>query len=505
MSTQPLKANNGPADDQEVGSYGYEQELNRGLSFWTTWAIGFAFVSPIVGLYTIFGLGMETAGPAWLWAIPIVAVGQLTLAIVYSQLAARWPIAGGIYQWTRRLIGPAAGWWAGWVYMWAIILIVAGVVYSGGQFVGELLGLHDRTPGTNIALAIGVLAVVTAINCIGLNVLKYAVVVGIASEVVGSVAVAIALLLRDHQQPISIIADTSLTPGGSGHFATAFVAAIAIGGWAFLGFDACGSVAEETLDPRREVPRAILFALPPVIAVQLLTAVSILLSTPDLPAVIGGFVADPVGNSVVSGLGDWAAKPFLVIVVFGFTACALAVQATASRVVFAFSRDRMIPGAGVLRRVSRRNHVPVFATLAVGGLAALAFIYSNALDVLVRFSTGAYFLAFLFPVAAFLYVRIRGRWQPHPTAPFKGRIGYAVTVIAFFWAVFEGINIAWPRTASTLASTWAVPAGLAVFATVGAVYFMWKRPDQQPLASENEEASEALHTPSMRDEPVVSG
>lgn len=475
MAAEPVMAND---NDATLQDFGYKQELHRGLRFWTTWAIGFAFVSPIVGLYTIVALGATAAGPAWVWAIPVVAVGQMTLAIVYAQLAARWPLSGGIYQWTRRLIGPVAGWWAGWFYIWATILIVAGVTYSGGQFLGALLGLEDHSATVAIGLALVLLAFITVINCVGLNVLKYAVAIGICAEIIGSVSVGVALLIVARKQPPSVLVDTSMAPGGSAAFVGAFIAALAFAGWAFLGFDACGSVAEETQEPRRQVPRAILWSLPPVILVEILGAVALMLSTPDLPAVINGLIADPVGNSVGAGLGAWAEKPFLAVVVIGFAACALAVQTTAARVVFSFARDGQIPGSAVLRKVSARNHVPVYATLVVAALAALAFLYSNALSVLVKFSTGAYFIAFLFPVAAFVYVRIRGRWQPHPDGMFRGRGGYVVSVIALFWALFECINIAWPRQDITPQATWAVPVGLGAFFVIGAAYFLIRRPDR---------------------------
>lgn len=465
-------------DEADLSSFGYKQELNRGLRFWTTWAIGFAFVSPIVGLYTIVALGATAAGPAWMWAIPLVAIGQMTLAMVYAQLSARWPLSGGIYQWTRRLIGPAGGWWAGWFYMWATTMIVAGVTYSGGMFLGELLGLKQTSATVDIGLALVLLGAVTLINCVGLNVLKYAVVIGICAELVGSVTVGIALLIVARKQPLSVLVDTSMAPGGSAAFFGAFIAAVAFAGWAFLGFDACGSVAEETQDPVRLVPRAILWSLPPVIAVEIIGAVALMISTPDLPAVISGVVEDPVGDAVETGLGPWAVKPFLAIVVVGFGACALAVQTTAARVVFSFARDRQIPGSTLWRKVSAHKHVPVYATLGVAALATLAFLYSNALSVLVKFSTGSYFVAFLFPVAAFAYARLRGRWRPHPGAPFRGRVGQVVTYIALAWAIFECVNIAWPRRDVTPQATWAVPVGLIAFTLLGAVYFGFRRPDK---------------------------
>jgi len=466
-------------EDSLLEEYGYKQELDRDLRFWTTWAIGFAFVSPIVGLYTIVALGVTTAGPAWIWSIPLVALGQMTLALVYAQLAARWPIAGGIYQWSRRLIGPKYGWWAGWVYMWALVLIVSGVTYAGGGFFGDLIGVSHTSHLSNVLLGLALLAIITLINAVGLKLLKYAILIGIGAELIGSVAVGIALLLVARHQPASVLVDTSATPGGVA-FLPAFIAAVAFAGWAFLGFDACGSVAEETRNPRKAVPKAIVLSIIPVVAVEILSAVALMLATPDMKALVSGAVADPVAYAVVGGLGQWAEKPFLAVVVIGFLACALAVQATAVRVVFSFSRDSMVPGAGLWRRVSGQNGIPVNAVLLVAALAALAFLYANALDVLVTFSTGAYFVGFLCPVAALLYVRLRGRWTPHPDGPYRGLFGLAVTVVAFVWALAEGINIAWPRSSGgPWYQTWAVLLGMAIFVAVGAVYFLWRRPDRR--------------------------
>ena len=62
----------GIADERQLEEFGYKQELPRVLRLWTNWAIGFAFISPIVGLYTVVALGAATVGPAWVWSVPIV-------------------------------------------------------------------------------------------------------------------------------------------------------------------------------------------------------------------------------------------------------------------------------------------------------------------------------------------------------------------------------------------------------------------------------------------------
>ena len=341
----------GIADERQLEEFGYKQELPRVLRLWTNWAIGFAFISPIVGLYTVVALGAATAGPAWVWSVPIVIAGQLLVALVYAQLAARWPIAGGIYQWSRRLIGPRYGWWAGWIYIWALILTLSTVAYGGGGFLGQLVGIDAPTTGQSILLALLMMLITTTVNVIGLQLLRYTVNIGIACEAVASVGIGIALILFFRQQPVSVLTDTGGVADG-GSYLPAFVAAVAIAGWILLGFDACGSVAEETRDAARQVPKAIVMSIVCVGIVDLIAAFALVLGNPDIPAMVSGEQADPVSAAVVAGLGSWAKTPFLVVVVTSFIACGIAVQGATVRVVFSYSRDGMFPLAHVWRKVA---------------------------------------------------------------------------------------------------------------------------------------------------------
>ena len=470
----------GTADERQLEEFGYKQELPRVLRLWTNWAIGFAFISPIVGLYTVVALGASTAGPAWVWSVPIVIAGQLLVALVYAQLAARWPIAGGIYQWSRRLIGPRYGWWAGWIYVWALILTLSTVAYAGGGFLGSLLGVDEPTTGQSILLALLMMAITTSVNVIGLQLLRFTVNIGIACEAIASVGIAIALLLFFRQEPVSVLTDTGAVADG-GSYLPAFVAAVAIAGWVILGFDACGSVAEETRDAARQVPKAIVLSLLAVGVVDVLAAFALVLGNPDLDAMVSGEQADPVSAAVVAGLGSWAETPFLIVVVTSFIACGIAVQGATVRVVFSYSRDRMFPGAALWSKVAEWNRSPVYATLLVAVLASVAFAYANVLSVLVAFATGAYYVGFLAPVAAALYLRLTGRWRD-VRGPFAvtGRWGMAINVAAAAWLAFELINIAWPRyTDLPWWQNWAFLLGTAAFGLAGLAYFLARRPDRQ--------------------------
>lgn len=443
------------------------------LHLWTNWAVGFAFISPIVGLYTIVALGATTAGSPWVWSLPIVVGGQLLVAVVYARLSSRWPVAGGIYQWSRRLLGPAFGWWAGWTYMWALVVVLATTAYAGGGFLAELVGVDSTSTATHLLFALAVMLVFTGINAVSLGLLRYTVNIGIACELIASVGIGLALVFFfRHQSPAVLVRVPHLAHPGP--YLPAFLGAIAYTGWAILGFDACGGLSEETRDASRQVPRATLLSIGTVGTVMAISALGLTLATRDPAAVIAGRVADPVSSAVVGAFGSWAERPFLAVVVIGFVACGIAEQATLVRLLFSFSRDGMLPFSRLWRKVSPRTQTPTFSVLLSGVLASAAFLYAKVLAVLVDFATGAYYIGFLFPIVAVVLVWL-GRRSGLP--PALGRVTRVVSLAALCWLVFELVNIAWPREHQLpWYEDWAVLVGTGVLGFVGLVYFLVRRP-----------------------------
>ena len=128
-------------DAQRLNELGYEQELKRGMGIFDSVAMGFATISPVVGLYAVVLVGMVVAGGAWLWVLPVALAGQCLLLVVYSELAAKFPLANGAYQWNRRLIGPRYGWFAGWVALCAYAVANTTIAYLGAPWALTLLGI----------------------------------------------------------------------------------------------------------------------------------------------------------------------------------------------------------------------------------------------------------------------------------------------------------------------------------------------------------------------------
>ena len=97
------------------------------MGLWENFALGFTYLSPVVGIYSVFALGFVAGGPPMIWSIVIAGVGQLLVALVFAEIVAQFPVAGGIYPWARRLIGRRWAWITGWIYGWALIATVASV------------------------------------------------------------------------------------------------------------------------------------------------------------------------------------------------------------------------------------------------------------------------------------------------------------------------------------------------------------------------------------------
>jgi len=133
-------------EHHDLGGFGYDQELHRGVGRFASFAAGFSFVSILTTVFQLFGLGFSFGGAAFFWTWPIVFAGQLLVALCFSELAARYPISGAIFQWSSRLAGTTFGWFTGWVMVIGQILTVAAAaialqavlpaIWTGFQLIG---------------------------------------------------------------------------------------------------------------------------------------------------------------------------------------------------------------------------------------------------------------------------------------------------------------------------------------------------------------------------------
>ena len=450
--------------------------MKREFTLWSAFSLAFVFVSPIVAMYGIFGLGLSTVGPAFWWGWVVTLTGQLTVAITLGVLASRWPLAGGVYQWSRRLIGPRYGWFAGWAYTWALLIALSSVAYSGAVFVAILFGLDATSPSTLVMLAVALLVVTTGVNIAGRKVVKIVATACIVAEVVGSIGVAVYLLIFGRYQDPSILMEGLQSEPGTPLMMTPFVFLVAIAGWSFLGFESASSIAEEVKNPKHAVPRAIVFSLLGVGAVILFTSFAIILAIPNLEDILAASEGDPIIAVLAYHFPPVVVDAILAMFVIAFLASLVGIQAAVSRLVWANARENELPAAAWLKRLRGAGGLPSNAILVTGAVSIIALLllqneYVNTL--LVAFTTVGFYVAFAFPVVGLAVARIRGTWRPTERL-FMGRIGTAMSWVALVWLALEITNVLWPREAADLWLINAAPliASVAV-ALVGALVYRW--------------------------------
>src|ERR1700694_3957038 len=480
MSGGPVVAapEQGDADAAQLARFGYGQELKRVLNLFENFAVAFCYISPVVGIYSLFTLGLGTAGPRYLWLMPIVVVGQLFVALVFAELGSHYPIAGALFQWGKNLIGPAYGWWVGWIYGWALIITVAsvdtGLVLYAGPLLNNLFhtNINPTDPNQILIFTIVLILIQLAFNIGGVNFLGRISQIGVYFEVIGTFGIAILLAVAGFHHGLDYLfstqgAETAATNplgvdfGGNWLLGAALVAILAHV-YIFYGFESAGDVAEEVVHASRRVPRAIISSLLTAGVTSFILVGALILAIPSGPngltqAVQGGvpgIIAGNVSNQIIQDVA-------LALVAFAFFSCGLSIQAAAARLIFSYSRDRALPASGVLSRVSPRFRTPVNAILVAAVIPALfallaratptsniqiAFITIpanvNALTLLISFAVSGIYLSFLLVVFAALVARLRG-WQPQGVFRL-GVWAYPVIIAGTVWLTVMLVDILLP-------------------------------------------------------------
>jgi amino acid transporter len=474
--------------DRDAGrllELGYRQELRRRLGGLDNVAMGFATISPVVGLYAVVAVGIAVAGPAWVWVLPVALAGQCLLLVVYAELSAEFPLTGGPYQWSRRLLGGAYGWFNGWVAICAYAVANTTIAYLGAPWVLALLGIAP-TAGSIVITGLVLVVVCAVVGACGVDMLRRAVRAGIVAEAAALIGIGVVLLLAFREQELSILTETlgaAQLSGGS--VGAALLAALAVGGWVFIGFDACVGSAEETKSAARHVPRAVWISLLSVAVLVVLNAVATALAHPNPGAVVAGRDVEPVTTAVVGSFGSWSTKPFAALVLVAFLACGTAAQAMTARGMYSIARDGVLPASGFLRRIDRRG-TPiggVVVTTAVACLGLLLGLESTAIGSLIVFGTAGTYVSFLLIALAALIARSRGTWKPGAHIRL-GRLGTVANALAVAWLAFETVNIAWPRASlapvgAPFYQVWAAPLVLAVIGVTGLLYLLVARPHER--------------------------
>jgi amino acid transporter len=286
------------------------------------------------------------------------------------------------------------------------------------------------------------------------------------------------LLLFKRANSFSVFFD-SMGAGGSTPYVITFLGAALSGLFLFYGFEACGDVAEEVSDPSVRIPRAMMLTILIGGVSGLMSYAGYVLAAPNLQAIIDGDDPDPIPSILESSLGVVGSKIFLCIAITAFISCVLSLQAAGSRLLYAFARDRMLPGSSWLAKMSARHAVPANALLVACVIPILICLYvyaqPNQLPRITAFAVLGIYIAFQAVVLAALRQRLKG-WQPAGDWNL-GKWGKVVNIGALaYGAVAMVLLIKPPPGTETFIDRWVVAVGLAIVVGTGLLYMAVARP-----------------------------
>ena len=445
------------ADVRDLARFGYQPELRRALGVYSSFAVAFSYISPSTGIFTLFILGIGLAGPAFFWSWPIVVVGQLLVGLNFAEVSSHFPVAGSVYQWTKYLSNRTYAWFTGWIYLFAGVLTIAAVVATVPLVLIPLLnnlGINiPNTPDSQRNTAAIVLLSTTLLSIFGVRLVAFVNNTGVVFEILGMVVFALILLLFYHHQSASVFLDGSYLGSGFSNQAGVFLAAMFMSLFVIYGFDTASTLAEETKNPRREAPRAVIASIIGAAIIGAIFLIAVIIAVPgDMSKFVsdtnaGKFSSGPLVAIITSNFPGWAANLYLFVVFAAIYVCCLAIQTATIRLAFGMARDGKLPLARVYNNVHPSFHTPIGTCIVIGVLAGLPLIYYAGAGTIAIGATGMIYLSYILGNLAVLIARLNG-W-PKESAPFKlGSWGTIVNILALVWGVAMELNFLWPRNAA---------------------------------------------------------
>ncbi len=381
------------ADRDRLHELGYAQELDRGMSTFSNFAISFSIISVLAGAVTTYWLGMLAGGPIVItvgWVI--VGVFALCVGASMGEICSAYPTAGGLYYWSAKLArrnGARWAWFTGWFNLIGQIGVIASVDYALANFVVfslQLLG-WDSLRGTKFTLFFVYLLMLLIhglLNTFGVNLVRRLGDVSVWWHVVGvAVIIAALALFGKNGQGYGTIFDYKNATGWTGGVSKiyVFLLGLLLAQYTITGFDASAHVSEETVGAATSAPKAIVRSI-------WISAIAALLMNIVMTAAIPKGMYDEIsGKGILAGglvftaaLTGTLGKLLVIIATVGQFFCGMASVTANSRMIYAFSRDHGLPGSQLWHKINPKTKTPtnsvwlgVILSAIIGLLTLLQF------------------------------------------------------------------------------------------------------------------------------------
>ncbi|HYM50437.1 MAG TPA: amino acid permease [Candidatus Limnocylindrales bacterium] len=420
------------ADDVSyLRQLGYTQELRRALGLFASFAIQFSLIGISIGLFLLFGYGLTTGGPAYIWPFVIGGALQMVVGLGIAELVSAYPVAGGAYQIVNRITNRVLAWQVGWWLALALLGAVAAEAVGLAPYVGPWFGINNPTYLETLGIGFVTIVITTVICLVGIKIASLVNNIGVVTELFGLSTVLVLLLLHGTTQPLSFLTNTGGTDAGhSLGYLVPFLFVMLMPAFIISSFDCTGHTGEETKNAAVTAPKGVVIANFSCFVYATAAVLILLLSVPDLKGAMAA--GAPIVYVVTNRLGAGVANALTVVVVISFLVNMEILELTAARIFWAQARDRQMPASSWLRKISARQ-TPANATIVAGILAFALCLYSSLLAVLAAVAALLFAASYGTAVAAGILARRRGTLPKHPWH--YGRWSQPIAWVGALWSL----------------------------------------------------------------------
>jgi amino acid transporter len=368
--------NDHDADAKKLAELGYKQEFDRKWSGFHNFAISFSIISILSGCFTTFYQGWNNGGPVAIsigW--PVIAALIMIVGLVMAELLSAMPTAGGIYYWALNLGKPIHGWVTGWLNLMGLIAVTAAVDYGFANFFVYTANLFNSSiDPANLKLVFLVFAVTLllhiAMNIYGAKIIHRLQSINVWWHVGGVTAVILILVLipAKHQSTSWVFTHQINNSGFSNYWFYVLPIGFLLTQYTITGFDASAHVSEETGQATKAAAQGLWKAIAYSAVAGWILLLSFLYAATDEAGITkAGGISQAI---FVTALTTGWAKIVLIISCVGQFFCGMSCVTAGSRMLFAFSRDRAVPGHKYWIKLDK-NHNPSHAAFGLGFAALI--------------------------------------------------------------------------------------------------------------------------------------
>jgi amino acid transporter len=456
MSTGPAPGYHTSEDEQTLHKLGYAQELFRAMGGFQNFAISFTIISILAGCLTSYAIAYGQGGPvAITWGWLIVGAMSTLVALSMAEIASAYPTAGGLYYWASKLGSPAWGWFTGWFNLVGQIAVTAAIGYGLAIFGTALLNYWFEYPNTKEYVYLTYAIVLLGALILNLFKVTLTAMLNTISAYwhmigVGIIVVVLWVVPDSHQSFSFVFTETLNLTGWGGEAAPSdfgsivfwyvFLTGLLMAQYTMTGYDASAHVAEETHAASRSAAVGMYMSVVASVFFGFILLVAVTRALPAEPV----FDLYIVPTSWVAAMGQSWGTFILFICCIAQFFCVTASTTSASRMLFAFSRDRAVPGHQLWRRVGR-NRVPHLAVIAII-VASAALMLPTLYNFFIGYYVGTgiavigLYIAFILPVI--LRFRMGDRFESGAWS--LGKHYKWIDLIAIVWVFFISIVFLMP-------------------------------------------------------------